>query len=87
MAHACFQPPIASGRRSGGNANTKGRLISICRDDLERDKALFFDARNLVEAIDRLINDDNDCFVFQSLARIAVEKIDTVTAGNLSIRC
>jgi rRNA processing protein Krr1/Pno1 len=34
------------------------RLISISRDDLERDKAILFDARNLVEAIGRVFENE-----------------------------
>jgi hypothetical protein len=68
-------------------------VISISRDDLERDKAILFDARNLVIAVSRVMSSEFDgtlenesdelYFVIQSLARIAVEKIDKVTAGNV----
>jgi hypothetical protein len=60
-------------RGAGGNTNKGGipmtRLISISRADLERDKAILFDARNLVEAIGLVIDDDDDLVLRNSIAR------------------
>jgi hypothetical protein len=46
--------------------------------------ALLFDARNLVEAIGLIINENTDelVFVLQSLVRVAMEKIDRGNGGQ-----
>ena len=59
------------------------------KEEIQNAKETLFDARNLVEAIrliaDNMLDDpDNDLgLVIQTTARVAIEKIDEVTGGEI----
>jgi hypothetical protein len=63
-------------------------MTSIAKADLDKARDILFDARNLVDAIRRIAENMKDTeddldFVIQTVARIAMGKIDDVTGGVL----